>query len=404
MIRILLLVLVLSGCVRAPLHDPKDAFHFGSTPEKIIDSYSPQSLRDAIDRTLRARFPESFEFSGRKVSGKDYRRSLEALKAVGDRELEKFLRDNFDFYEVYGNERFGQVLSTGYYVPEVEGRKTAEGPFTRALYRTPQDLVTIDLRAFLEKYPELESLQRALKEKKIRSTAWVGRLQNRKVSPYYQRQEIDSQKNLKGQQLELCYLRPVDAFFLEIQGSGVVRFANGEKLKVGFAAQNGYPYQPIGKYLLDVIPKDKMSMQKIREHLASLSETQRQEILNKNPSYVFFQELKGEALTFSGAEATAGRTIATDKVFFPKGLLGYLEIEEPVFTGEDAQEPSSWESRPRLVLDQDTGGAIQGGGRIDLFYGTGEDAGRRAGVMKKTGRLWYLVPKDSFLNQLIGKR
>ena len=136
-----------------------------------------------------------------------------------------------------------------------------------------------------------------------------------------------------------------------------------------------------------------MSMQRIRSHLKTLPFNEQQTILNKNPSYVFFRKLDGKALTYAGMEVEDGRTIATDLQLFPKGAMAFLDIEEPVFETEAAITPLSWDRKPRLVFDQDTGGAIKGSGRVDLFYGEGDWAAQKAGVMKQKGKLFYLVPR-----------
>lgn len=165
-------------------------------------------------------------------------------------------------------------------------------------------------------------------------------------------------------------------------------------MKVGYAAQNGATYVPIGRFLKDVIPLEEMSMQRIRAHLANLDYFDRMELFFQNPSYVFFKILPGNSVTYSGAYTEPGRTIATDQSLFPKGALGYLDIDEPRFVDPKAQNESSWEPGGRFVFDQDTGGAIRGAGHIDLYFGQGDEVGRRAGVMKRLGHLYYFVPKE----------
>jgi membrane-bound lytic murein transglycosylase A len=141
-------------------------------------------------------------------------------------------------------------------------------------------------------------------------------------------------------------------------------------------------------------------MQAIDGYLRQLPEKEMRKILNKNPSYVFFRRLEGKPITSLGTEVVDGRTIATDQSFFPKGALAYMEFSKPVFEGEASTEPSRWERTSRFVLDQDTGGAINGPYRVDLYWGSGKEAGQHAGVMKNRGRLYYLVPKDEFLKEL----
>ncbi|MBY0414543.1 MAG: MltA domain-containing protein, partial [Bdellovibrionales bacterium] len=152
-------------------------------------------------------------------------------------------------------------------------------------------------------------------------------------------------------------------------------------------------YFPIGRLLTDSIPLESMSMQKIKLHLKTLSKEDQQKILNKNPSYVFFKKLDGGALTFAGMEVQEGRTIATDVHLFPKGAMAFLETEEPTFNSSEDLEAFQWEKKARIVFDQDTGGAIKGSGRVDLYFGQGDIAAQKAGIMKQKGLLYYLVPK-----------
>ena len=404
------LALALAACSRAPLKDPAKTYHAGEGPTELRDALDIGTLRMALERTIRTfednapNLPAQYTFGERVISRDQYRRALEALRP----ELESwdrflpFVRANFEFYEVYGGKDYGEVLSTGYYDPVMKGSPRATERFSRPLYRPPGDLVSIDLAAFAERNPGLAPLQSLVAEQKSKNPVWRGRYvpETKRVIPYYERAEIDGEKKpLRGKGLEIVWLDPVDAFFLEIQGSGVVELP-GRSLRVGYAAQNGAPYLPIGKFLTHVIPLEEMSMQRIRAYLAGVSAQERDAVLFKNPSYVFFQPLESQSLTYSGAEVTAGRTIATDKFLFPKGVLGFFSIDEPTFASEGDLNASGWEARPRFVFDQDTGGAIRGGGRVDLYMGQGPAAARKAGVMKRDGKLWGLAPKPDFLERL----
>ena len=163
--------------------------------------------------------------------------------------------------------------------------------------------------------------------------------------------------------------------------------------------KNGYSYVAIGKFLLDQIPIEKMSLQSIETYLRSISKKEMQKILNKNPSYVFFRELDTKSITYLGTEVIPGRTIATDHGYFPKGALAFLEYEKPIFTKESV-EPKEWVPSKRFVIDQDTGGAIRGPDRLDLYWGKGEKSKQVAGFMRNYGRLYYILPKKKFVNQL----
>lgn len=402
----LLLLALLSSCGgRAPLADPAGAFRLAEAPADLADGYPIGTLRKALERNLLAfestQIPDSYRFGALTLTKEEYRRSLEALRPELEswERFQAFVKANFSFYEVYGEERWGDVFTTGYYEPVVKGSEFPTARFSRPLYRTPKDLLSVDLGAFAERNPKSTALPLLLAEQKSKQPAWRARLAGNKVLPYFTRAEIDGGQVLANQGLELAWLDPVDAFFIEIQGSGLVETPKG-RLRLGYAAQNGAGYEPIGKYLTHVIPIEEMSMQRIRAHLSTLSPLERDSILFKNPSYVFFQPLEGEALTYSEAEVTPARTIATDSFLFPKGTLGFFDIELPDFSDASSQVPAGWSRRPRWVFDQDTGGAIRGGGRVDLFMGRGEEAARLGGVMKRRGKLWILAPNESFLSRL----
>jgi membrane-bound lytic murein transglycosylase A len=295
----------------------------------------------------------------------------------------EWISKNFDFYEVYGKSKWGEIMSTGYYEPQVHGSHQKSKEFSQAIYSTPNDLLTINLKYFANKFPKGEE-----------PGILKGRIEKNNIFPYFTRKEIDTDHKLKDLNLELAWLDPLDAFFIQIQGSGVIEFKNGEKIRIGYDNQNGHTYAALGKSLRVFNPKEKMSMQKIKAYLQTLSRDDQQKILNINPSYVFFKKLESDAITYAGMEVSEGRTIATDLKYFPKGALAFLDIEEPQFETLADIEAKSWVSMPRLVLDEDIGGAIRGGGRVDLYFGKGESAAQKAGVMKQKGRLYYLVPRN----------
>ena len=149
---------------------------------------------------------------------------------------------NFNFYEIYGQNCWGEVMSTGYYEPIVHGSLKKTKEFSQALYSAPNDLVTINLKKFAKQFPKLESQQ-----------VLHGRIKNNKILPYYTRKDIDSDNKLKDRNLEIAWLDPIDAFFIHIQGSGVIEFENGKKMRIGYDNQNGYPYEALGKFLTNII-------------------------------------------------------------------------------------------------------------------------------------------------------
>ncbi len=383
----LLIALLLASCARAPITRIDESMRLASSRPVFTDTLSKESffiaLRKHIDvmKSSRMVMPV-MTFGPTKIPKEKYIASLEAIFANQDN-WQSYIYDNFDFMEVYGKDEWSEVMATGYYEPLVRGSKKKTDLYSQPMYGTPNDLITIDLKKFAHKFSKNEKLE-----------SLTGRVDNKKFVPYYDRKNIDVDMKLKGQNLELAWVDPVDSFFIQIQGSGVVEFEDGEKMRVGYAAQNGHAYIPIGKFLTHAIPLESMSMQRIKEHLATLSEKDKQDVLNKNPSYVFFRKLDSLALTYAGMEVSDGRTIATDLHLFPKGAMAFLDVEEPVFANLEDLEPKSWMPAPRLVFDQDTGGAIRGAGRVDLYFGQGAEASHKAGVMKQKGRLYYLVPKS----------
>lgn len=286
------------------------------------------------------------------------------------------LRKDFVLLRSVGSDGKGRVLFTGYYEPVVPARRESQPPFVHPLYALPQDMVFIDLSLFDENLPK-----RRL----------VGQLKGNKVTPYPDREAIDFKKALEGKAKPLAYLAdPVEAFFLHIQGSGQVAFPDGERLRLGYAASNGQPYRSIGRYLISqgLMDPDNMSMQAIKEFLEKKPELLRK-VLSHNPSYVFFRPLPayGGPLGCYEVPLTAGRSIATDRRFFPGLALAFVKGEVPAPAGGVS-------SLSRFVLNQDTGGAIRGPGRVDLFFGTGSQAGELAGRMKNLGELYFLAPKE----------
>ena len=371
-----------ASCARAPLSKIEDAMKPTAKELKVKDTLTKESFFKALIKHLdgmehSTKINDPMMFGSLKIPLKKYKNFLKEI-LQHENDYEEWLNQHAILFEVYGKDHPSEVLTTGYYEPIVAGSHQKTSKFSEALYATPNDLLTIDLNKF-SRGDKLGTVK--------------GRLENKKVLPYYDRREIYERNIYQGKNLELAWVDPIDAFFIQIQGSGTVEFIEGDKMRIGYAEQNGFSYQPIGKYLTDVIPKEQMSMQKIKAHLQSLNRAEQQIVFNKNPSFVYFKQQAGDALTFSGIEVSEGRTIATDKDFFPKGALAFLDIDEPQFGSADSLEPISWSKKPRLVFDEDTGGAIKGGGHIDLYIGQGDKAAQIAGVMKEIAHLYYLVPK-----------
>ena len=211
--------------------------------------------------------------------------------------------------------------------------------------------------------------------------------------PYYERSEIESTGALDGNADVLAWVKDnVDVFFLQIQGSGKVYLDNGEVLNVHYQTTNGRPYRSIGKLLIneEKITKEEMSMQKIREYLHNHPD-EIDAVLNYNPSYVFFKTEPDGPLGNINVKLTPGRSIALDRRIFPPAALVFIGTEKPVV--DSTGQIHNWKPFTRFALNQDTGGAIRGPGRADLFWGNGPYAEIAAGHLKHTGKLYFLVLK-----------
>ena len=263
-------------------------------------------------------------------------------------------------------------LITGYYEAMLYGSRKRSGAYQTPLYRVPDDLLTVDLGSV---YPQLKGMR-------LR-----GRLSGKTVIPYSTRAEI-ARAPFTGKEL-LWVNDPVEAFFLEVQGSGRVQLDTGETVRVAYADQNGHPYKAIGRWLVDqgYLTSAEATAQGIRAWIAA-NPDRRQELFNVNPSYIFFREekLPDPSLGPKGAlgvPLTPGRSVAIDPSFVPLGA--------PLFLA--TTEAASEVPMQRLMMAQDTGGAIRGAVRADFFYGFGPDAVDRAGKMKQRGQVWVLMPK-----------
>ena len=274
-----------------------------------------------------------------------------------------------------GNHQQRSGRFTGYYEPELRGSLRRHGAYREALLSPPKGLVSVNLGDFNPQW---------------RGQRIAGRVTGGSLKPLQSRAEIMAGA-LDGENLHLLYADdPVDAFFLHIQGSGRVRLDDGRVIRLGYAGQNGHPYQAIGKVLLEqgALSRENISMQTIRAWLAA-NPAARDGILAQNPSYVFFRILEGgdPALGPPGAAGvplTPGRSLAVDLDFYPLGVPLWLDAETPDKTGARIQ---------RLMVAQDTGGAIRGPVRGDVFWGAGAAAAENAGRMNSEGRLYLLLPR-----------
>jgi membrane-bound lytic murein transglycosylase A len=264
-------------------------------------------------------------------------------------------------------------LITGYYEPMLHGARKRGGAYQTPLYKVPDDLLTIDLAGV---YPSLKGMQ-------LR-----GRLSGHKVVPYSTRAEIE-RANLPGK--ELVWVNdPVEAFFLEVQGSGRVQLDDtGDTVRIAYADQNGHPYKAIGGWLVEKgeLTVEQATAQGIKAWIAAHPE-RRQELFNVNPSYIFFREERLPDPNVGpkgalGVPLTPARSVAIDPKFLPLGAPLFLSTTEP---GSDVP-------MQKLMMGQDTGGAIRGEVRADFFFGFGDGAAENAGRMKQRGSIWVLMPK-----------
>ena len=307
----------------------------------------------------------------------------EAAGLEGADRAREFFETHFAPYEAR-NGAEAEGLFTGYFEPELRGAAQAGGRYGVPLYGRPDDLVTVDLGRFR---PDLAGDRLA------------GRVADGALEPYATRAEIDGGA-LAAQGLELVWLDdPVDAFFLHIQGSGRIAFEDGTRRRIAYAATNGHDYFAIGRRLVDLgaLDREDVTMPAIRDWLAANPE-RASEVMHANESYVFFrwlEEAEGSdgPVGSQGVALTAGRSLSVDRRFVPMTV--------PIWLVSAAPDPdSAREDRPlrRLMVAQDTGGAIRGPVRGDVFWGTGAEAGAVAGRMKHQGRYWLLLPRGLDVN------
>jgi membrane-bound lytic murein transglycosylase A len=296
--------------------------------------------------------------------------AVRALETPDDVTARRFFEANFRAHRMNA-ESGREGLITGYYEPVLNGSTTRNDQFRWPLYKRPDNLLTIDLASL---YPEL-------KGRPVR-----GRLEGNRVVPYYSRAEIGNGKNpLAGNEL-LWVDDPVELFILQVQGSGRVRLPDGGEVAVGYADQNGHPYRSLGGRLIELgaLTREEVTLTRIRDWLAAHPE-ETGTLLNSNPSFIFFTQRDASLdgpLGSLGVALTPERSVAVDPAYIRLGLPVWVDTLLP--DGTPLQ---------RLALAQDTGGAIKGAVRADLFLGRGIEAGRLAGEMKQRGELYVLLPK-----------
>lgn len=377
---------LLFGC--APKEElPPLAFRaagFADLPGYATDRISetlPALQRSCTRLMLRPadRAPDGFERYGTIADWQPFCGALAALLPGDEAGLRRLVEAQLQPAAVIGDGK-AEGLFTGYYEPLVRGSRQPKPPYTVPLYRQPPDLVQVDLGEFRD----------SLKGQRI-----AGRVRDGRLRPYEDRGQIDAGA-LQGKKLELVWLDDAaDAFFLQVQGSGLVQLNDGRRMRVGFAAQNGHPYVAVGRVLIErgQIAREDVSLQTIRAWLRANPDAA-PDLLRQNPSYVFFRELpapKDDTDGPQGAQGVAllpGRSLAVDRSHHAMGLPLWLAASHPAALPPHAEQPLQ-----RLMVAQDTGGAIRGGVRGDVFWGHGPEAEAIAGRMKHPGRIWLLLPK-----------
>jgi len=386
----MVLAIWISGCP-LPTPAPDEDAVMEMITDRSLPDFADDMIYDGLAHSLQKSlsYLEKIPIDQQFIFGRDsyttehMRRSMQSfLEFVQSRptaaELKQFIQSKYRVYRSIGRNGKGEVLYTGYYEPHLRGRLTPSEKYRFPIYARPPDLIRIDLSLFKEKYAG-ESI--------------IARYTQQKVLPYYDRKEIDSGGALKSSTEVLAWVEdPVDIFFLQIQGSGKVYLDSGDVLNVHYNTSNGRPYRSIGKLLIDneKITVEEMSMQKIREYLDQHPD-EIEEVFNYNPSYVFFNIEPDGPLGNINVKLTPGRSIALDRRIFPKSALCFIEAEMPIV--DSAGNIQSWQRFTRFAMNQDTGGAIRGPGRADIFWGNGPYAEIAAGHLKHPGKLYFLVLK-----------
>ena len=289
-------------------------------------------------------------------------------KAVNTTDAKSFFKENFTPFKLYDDDNSEQGLITGYYEPLLNGSVIKTGKFQYPIYKVPNDLITVDLSSV---YPEL-------KKYRLR-----GQLKGNKLIPYSARHEMKNRKNLEP----ICYVdNKVDLFFLQIQGSGKVRFQDGTIINVGYANQNGRTYNSIGKYMIKkgYITANQGSLQGIKKWFEQ-NPDKVDEVFNVNDSYIFFHESQKSATGALGVELVAKRNLAVDRAYIPLGMPVFIQTINPINKKEINQ----------LMVAADVGGAIKGKIRADFFWGNSKEAEQTAGRMKEKGILYMLIPNQT---------
>ena len=300
--------------------------------------------------------------------------------SFGEDSFREFLKSKFNAYQIrYRGSDEG--LFTGYYEPTLDGSLKLSREYKTPIYPKPTDLIHVNLGEWKES---------------LNNSRILGRVVGNKLKPYFSRSDI-SKGALDREITPILWLKSeIDAFFLHIQGSGRVVLPDGEVYRLGYAGKNGRKYYPIGRYLAEIgaIPKENISMQSIKKWLRE-NPGKKKDVMNMNPSYVFFRKLNGKdgPIGAQGVVLTSGRSLAVDR--------HYSKLGAPIWLSANFEDEEG-KKLQRLMVAQDTGGAIKGPIRGDVFWGSGKTAERLAGTMKAKGSMYVFYPKSinpNFISQ-----
>ena len=329
-------------------------------------------------RALAGKRPPSPEMTEITAALRDVCERAQTSVPLDDEGARKFFEDNFRPLQI---SKLGETdgFLTGYYEPIIDGSRVPTGEFHAPLYRRPPNLVASGWRKLGDAFPA----------KGVKVGRRVGR---RKIVPYYTRAEIEDGA-LDGWHLEICWLRSqLDVLFAQIQGSARIRLEDGSILRVNYDSYNGWPYTPIGRVLIDrgIMTKDEVSMQRIRQWMEANPE-EAKEVRRENKSYVFFRitdlSNEDEAVGGEGVPLVPGRSIAVDRALHVYGTPFFIDADLPIANDK------AMTKFHRLVIAQDTGSAIVGPARADIYFGAGDEAARMAGRIKNPGRFFLLLPR-----------
>ena len=352
-------------------------------PSLFQDDLGYESLGPAIDRSVHylRQLPaeKTFVLCNEEYTVSWLIESLLAFQRIiaekpSPQGLTALVKKEFILCQAQGRGDGQGIFLTGYFEPIFKASLTKTAIYRYPLYRTPPDLVSIP------------GIKKGEKQ--------AGRMENGSLVPYFTRAEIEKGRLLAGQ--ELVYLAdPVEAFILHIQGSGRIQLADGSLRRMQFAAKNGHGYRSIGRLLVEkgVMRKEEATMPRIVRYLKEHPEEQ-ESILHSNESFVFFRwgdDSAAGPLGCLGEPLTPGRSVALDQECFPPGGLAFLTTRKPRVDASGGI--IGWEPLSRFVVNQDSGSAITGPGRLDLFWGAGPYAEAAAGNMKHPGALYFLVKK-----------